>query len=117
LHAADYRTPTPFEGLRVGVVGGGNSAAQIVADLHPGADTVWFVRDPPRFLPDDVDGRALFDLATARWRARQAGAPDPGGIGGLGDIVVTEAVRGPRTGSPGAPADVHPAHPHRSRRT
>jgi putative flavoprotein involved in K+ transport len=73
LHAADYGGPAAFAGLRVGVVGGGNSAAQIVADLHPAAETVWFVRRPPRFLPDDVDGRALFDVATARWRARQAG--------------------------------------------
>lgn len=96
LHAADYRGPAGFAGLRVGVVGGGNSAAQIVADLHPAAETVWFVRRPPRFLPDDVDGRALFDLATARWRAREAGAADPGGVGGLGDIVATEAVRSAR---------------------
>lgn len=93
LHAADYRNPAPFAGQRVAVVGGGNSAAQIVADLHPTVDAAWFVRRPPRFLPDDVDGRALFDLATARWRARQAGQPDPGGVGGLGDIVATPAVR------------------------
>lgn len=96
LHAADYRDPAPFAGQRVAVVGGGNSAAQIVADLHPAADPVWFVRRPPRFLPDDVDGRALFDLATARWRARQAGRPDPGGVGGLGDIVMTPPVRAAR---------------------
>ncbi|MGY1914238.1 ArsO family NAD(P)H-dependent flavin-containing monooxygenase [Blastococcus sp. SYSU DS0973] len=96
LHAADYVHPAPFAGQRVGVVGGGNSAAQIVADLHPVADPTWYVRRPPRFLPDDVDGRALFDLATARWRARQAGQPDPGGVGGLGDIVVTGPVQAAR---------------------
>ncbi|WP_409329505.1 ArsO family NAD(P)H-dependent flavin-containing monooxygenase [Trujillonella humicola] len=96
LHAADYDCPAPFAGQRVGVVGGGNSAAQIVADLHPAAETTWYLRRPPRFLPDDVDGRALFDLATARWRARQAGRPDPGGVGGLGDIVVTGPVRAAR---------------------
>ncbi|HYO35862.1 MAG TPA: ArsO family NAD(P)H-dependent flavin-containing monooxygenase [Geodermatophilus sp.] len=96
VHAVDYDSPAAFAGRRVGVVGGGNSAAQIVADLHPAAETTWFVRRPPRLLPDDVDGRALFDLATARWQARQAGRPDPGGVGSLGDIVVTEAVRAAR---------------------
>jgi putative flavoprotein involved in K+ transport len=96
LHAADHDGPASFARRRVAVVGGGNSAAQIVTDLHPAAETTWYVRRPPRLLPDDVDGRALFDLATARWRARQAGEPDPGGVGGLGDIVVTEPVRAAR---------------------
>ncbi|MEV7205350.1 MULTISPECIES: NAD(P)/FAD-dependent oxidoreductase [unclassified Streptomyces] len=38
LHAADYRSPEPFTGRRVVVVGGGNSAVQIAAEL--GAVTV-----------------------------------------------------------------------------
>jgi putative flavoprotein involved in K+ transport len=33
LHAADYRSPEPFTGQRVVVVGGGNSAVQIAAEL------------------------------------------------------------------------------------
>ncbi|MFD7561462.1 NAD(P)-binding domain-containing protein, partial [Streptomyces sp. NPDC059835] len=33
LHAADYRSPAPFAGQRVVVVGAGNSAVQIAAEL------------------------------------------------------------------------------------
>jgi putative flavoprotein involved in K+ transport len=48
---------------------------------------------PPRFLPDDVDGRALFEIATRRHQARLRGESDTGGVGGLGDIVMVESVR------------------------
>ena len=54
---------------------------------------------PPRFLPDDVDGRTLFELATRRVRASRAGSarsggaePDEQGVGGLGDIVMVPPV-------------------------
>ncbi|MCE7079088.1 ArsO family NAD(P)H-dependent flavin-containing monooxygenase [Streptomyces sp. ST2-7A] len=93
LHTVDYRGPEEFAGRRVVVVGGGNSGAQIAADLAPHARTLWVTRRPPRFLPDDIDGRALFDTATARRRALEAGRPDPGGVAALGDVVATEAVR------------------------
>ncbi|WP_017573767.1 NAD(P)-binding domain-containing protein, partial [Nocardiopsis halotolerans] len=33
VHASDYRSPTPFAGQRVVVVGGGNSGVQIAAEL------------------------------------------------------------------------------------
>ena len=33
----------------------------------------WATPRPPRLLPDEVDGRALFDLATRRHRAALAG--------------------------------------------
>ena len=48
---------------------------------------------PPQFLPDDVDGRALFEIATNRRRARAAGESDTGGVAGLGDIVMVDSVR------------------------
>ena len=41
LHAADYRSPDVFAGKRVVVVGGGNSAIQIAADLGVVADPPW----------------------------------------------------------------------------
>lgn len=86
LHTVDYRDPKPLAGQRVAVVGGGNSAAQIVADVSTVADTMWFTQRPPRFLPDNLDGRDLFAAAT---RAVTGGA----GVGGLGDIVMVAAVR------------------------
>ena len=70
------------------VVGGGNSAAQLLAEISETTTTTWVTHIPPRFLPDDVDGRALFDVATRR----AAGRPDTGGITALGDIVMIPSV-------------------------
>ncbi len=93
VHSASYIGPGPFAGQRVLVVGGGNSGAQLVAELSTVADTTWFTVTPPRFLPDDVDGRVLFDVATARRQALDAGRDDPGGVAGLGDVVSVASVR------------------------
>lgn len=92
LHSAQYRSPEAFAGQRVLVVGGGNSGAQILAEVSRVAETTWVTRRPPRFLPDDVDGRVLFDRATARYRALATGVAEPPGEG-LGQIVMTPAVR------------------------
>ncbi len=92
LHTVDYRRPEEFTGQRVVVVGGGNSAAQILAELSRVAETTWVTARPPRFLPDDVDGRALFAIATGSWKAAELGGSNPRGIGDLGDIVVVPSV-------------------------
>jgi cation diffusion facilitator CzcD-associated flavoprotein CzcO len=91
LHSARYWTPEPFAGKRVLVVGGGNSGAQIQAELSRVASSTWVTREEPRFLPDHVDGRYLFDEATAWWNARKEGTPweRPS----LGDIVMVPEVR------------------------
>lgn len=96
LHTVDYGRPEDFTGQRVFVVGGGNSGAQIAADLTGHAELTWVTQRPPRFLPDDVDGRALFDAASARRRALERGEPDPGGVTSLGDIVAVPPVRSAR---------------------
>ncbi|MFJ1869425.1 ArsO family NAD(P)H-dependent flavin-containing monooxygenase [Streptomyces sp. NPDC088097] len=96
LHTVQYREPTEFAGQRVIVVGGGNSGAQIAADLAPTADLTWVTPRPPRYLADDIDGRALFDAATARRRALDAGRADTGGVASLGDIVTVPPVRAAR---------------------
>ncbi|MGW2345172.1 ArsO family NAD(P)H-dependent flavin-containing monooxygenase [Streptomyces sp. NPDC001661] len=95
LHTVDYRSPDDFAGQRVVVVGGGNSGAQIAADLavRDDIDLTWATRRPPRYLADDIDGRALFDAATARRRALDAGRTDTGGVASLGDIVAVPPVR------------------------
>jgi putative flavoprotein involved in K+ transport len=93
LHTVEYRSPRDFAGQRVVVVGGGNSGAQIAADLAYDTDLTWVTRRPPRFLPDDIDGRALFDAATARRRALDEGRTDTGGVAALGDIVAVPPVR------------------------
>ncbi|MBD7993933.1 NAD(P)/FAD-dependent oxidoreductase [Arthrobacter sp. Sa2CUA1] len=96
LHTAGYRGPEAHAGQKVIVVGGGNSGAQIAADLAPVATVTWVTRKPPRYLPDDVDGRALFQIATRHTRALAAGEPSAGDVGSLGDIVAVPAVRAAR---------------------
>ncbi|RRB15657.1 NAD(P)/FAD-dependent oxidoreductase [Larkinella knui] len=88
LHSAHYSSPDKFSGKRVLVVGGGNSAAQILAEVSKVADTTWVTLTEPTFLPDEVDGRYLFQAATQRF---QAGDTQTGG--GLADIVMVESVK------------------------
>jgi cation diffusion facilitator CzcD-associated flavoprotein CzcO len=96
LHVAQYRSSEEFRGQRVMVVGGGNSAAQILAEVSESADTVWVTKCAPRFLPDDVDGRDLFVAATQRVQALRDGREHEGGVGGLGDIVMVPSVKSAR---------------------
>ncbi|WP_229695244.1 ArsO family NAD(P)H-dependent flavin-containing monooxygenase [Streptomyces lacrimifluminis] len=93
LHTVEYRSPRDFAGQRVIVVGGGNSGAQIAADLAYDTELTWVTQRPPRFLADDIDGRALFDVATARRRALDEGRTDTEGVMSLGDIVAVPPVR------------------------
>lgn len=72
------------------VVGGGNSGAQIAADLAGCAEVAWCTLRKPRYLPDDVDGRELFRVASLRVRGHGEG------VGGLGDIVAVPPVRAAR---------------------
>ena len=91
LHTVDYYSPEPFRGQRVVVVGGGNSGAQILAEVSQVADTTWVTLRPPRFMPDGVDGRVLFGVAT---RHAQQGAQES--VSGLGDVVMVPSVRAAR---------------------
>ncbi|HEX6369749.1 MAG TPA: ArsO family NAD(P)H-dependent flavin-containing monooxygenase [Longimicrobium sp.] len=92
LHSADYRSPDELAGKRVLVVGGGNSGAQVLAELSLAAETTWVTLADPTFLPDHVDGRYLFDQATELYRAKKEGRPPPP-VADLGDIVMVPPVR------------------------
>lgn len=96
LHSAHYRSPRLFAGQRVLVVGGGNSGAQIHAELSQLADSTWVMLAPPAFLADEVDGRVLFARATERWKAQQEGRAIEQPVGGLGDIVMVPPVKAAR---------------------
>jgi putative flavoprotein involved in K+ transport len=87
IHSAAYESPDRFAGTRVLVVGGGNSGAQILAEVSKVADATWVALHPPSFLPDEIDGRYLFDHATALYRALQEGR-EPPPQANLGDIVM-----------------------------
>ncbi|MBB3897025.1 ArsO family NAD(P)H-dependent flavin-containing monooxygenase [Roseococcus suduntuyensis] len=94
MHSAQYRRPDTFAGQSVLVVGGGNSGAQILAEVsRHAARCTWVTEREPVFLPDDVDGRVLFERATARWQAEREGKPPPQQLGGLGNIVAVPPVR------------------------
>lgn len=92
LHSADYVEASPFAGKKVLVVGGGNSGAQILAEVSKVAETTWVTPVEPLFLPDEVDGRVLFERATERWKAEQEGRVIGQPVGGLGDIVMVPPV-------------------------
>lgn len=91
LHTVEYPSPQPFRGKKVAVVGGGNSATQILAEVSLVAETKWVTLREPRFMPDDVDGRVLFDVATQREAAKRAGISEPG-VSALGDVVMVPSV-------------------------
>ncbi|NGY61223.1 NAD(P)/FAD-dependent oxidoreductase [Lentzea sp. NEAU-D13] len=59
LHAAHYRSPKPFHGQRVIVVGAGNSAVQIAAELAEHAHVTLATRKPVKFSAQRPFGRDL----------------------------------------------------------
>jgi len=89
VHSAHYTSPDKFAGKTVLVVGGGNSGAQIMAEISSVAHALWVTIDEPLFLPDDVDGRVLFERAVTRMKAGADAEP----VGGIGDIVMVPSVR------------------------
>lgn len=92
VHSAHYAGPASFVGRRVIVVGAGNSGAQIAAELSDVAHVTWMTLAPPRYLPDEIDGRYLFAQATARYQALKEGrTPEP--PRSLGDVVAVPSVR------------------------
>ncbi len=79
-------------------------------------DLTWVTQRPPRFLADDIDGRALFDAATARRRAL-----DEASYGHRGCRLARRHRRrpagphGPRSRPAQGEPDAHAAHPRRRR--
>jgi putative flavoprotein involved in K+ transport len=70
MHSADYRSPAPFVGRRVLVVGAGNSGAEIAVDLADGGAREVFlsVRTPPNIVRRDTLGfpSQVLGIATSR---------------------------------------------------
>lgn len=57
IHSSNYRTPVSIKGNRVLVVGAGNSAAQIIAELTPYFDVHWSIKDKLTMKPLYVLGK------------------------------------------------------------
>jgi putative flavoprotein involved in K+ transport len=74
VHSSAYRNPEPFRNRRVLVVGGGNSGAEIAADLAAGgaADVLLSVRTPPAIVRRDTAGvpTQLLGIASAHLPVR-----------------------------------------------
>lgn len=92
-HAANYPGKETFRDTKVAVVGGGNSGAQIAAELSEVAEVVWLTRREPRWMPDEIDGADLFRRNRERYLAAAKGEKDPGGVENLGDIVMVPEVK------------------------
>jgi cation diffusion facilitator CzcD-associated flavoprotein CzcO len=93
VHSANYQRPEDFAGQKVLIVGEGNSGAQILAEVSKVAETVWATRKTPEFLPDDVDGRVLFDQASAKYYAEKKGEKFDASKYNLGNIVMVPSVK------------------------
>lgn len=95
IHSSQYISPDEFQNKRVAIVGEGNSGAQILAEVSQVAQTLWITQKEPRFLPDHIDGRYLFDVASQVYEAQKQGKDftPPS----LGDIVMVEPVRNARS--------------------
>jgi len=59
LHMAEYRRPEPFRGQRVVIVGGGNGAMRVAAELASVARVTLAARDTVRYLPQRILGRDI----------------------------------------------------------
>jgi putative flavoprotein involved in K+ transport len=92
IHSANYNSPEVYRGKKVLIIGGGNSGAQILAEVSKVSKTTWVTQEEPIFLPDNVDGRILFERATERWKASLEGRTIEIPKGGLGDIVMVSSV-------------------------
>lgn len=79
-HVADYRSPEPYAGKRVIVVGAGNSAVQVAYEVAEVAQVTLATREPVRFLRQSVLGKDVhhwltrtgFDRLPPAWLARVA---------------------------------------------
>lgn len=92
LHSAHYKNADDLKGKKVLVVGNGNSGAQILAEVSIATSAVWAVQNPPEYLPDEVDGRVLFDVASAKYHAMQSGKEFDASKYNLGKIVMVPPV-------------------------
>lgn len=90
LHSSEYLNSNKFEEQKVLIIGGGNSGAQILAEVSKVAHTQWVTLKEPEFLPDYVDGRYLFQKATKAFLGKSSkNEPKLS----LGNIVMLDSVK------------------------
>ena len=104
LHSAEYRRPEAFAGQRVVVLGAGNSAAQIAAELGHVATVTLAVRRPPRVIAQRPLGLDLTDWLTLSGIEKLP----LGALGRLPDVQPVIAVPGIRTALAAGRPDIRP---------
>ena len=92
LHSLNYKNADALTGKKVLIVGGGNSGAQVLAEVSKVAQTQWVTLEEPHFLPDDIDGRYLFNAATQKF-LRNTSNTSSGLKASLSNIVMVESVK------------------------
>lgn len=97
IHSVDYKNAAILSAKKVLIVGGGNSGAQILAEVSKVAKTKWVTLEEPNFLPDAIDGRYLFNEATKKFLAKSEEKPNANSSVSLSNIVMVESVRDART--------------------
>lgn len=92
LHSVNYRDSNELSRKKVLIIGGGNSGAQVLAEVSKVASTEWVTLEEPHFLPDDIDGRYLFNQATQKFLGKSTEQPSKGKVS-LSSIVMVESVK------------------------
>lgn len=93
LHSVDYKNANEFINKKVLILGGGNSGAQILAEVSKVADTKWVTIKEPFFLPDSIDGRYLFNEATQKFLENSKEETNQNFSVSLSNIVMIESVQ------------------------
>ncbi|AFM05453.1 putative flavoprotein involved in K+ transport [Bernardetia litoralis DSM 6794] len=93
IHSVNYKNSDDLKGKNVLIVGGGNSGAQVLAEVSKVAHAKWVTPKEPQFLPDDIDGRYLFNEATQKFLGNSDEKSTGGFSVSLSNIVMIESVR------------------------
>jgi cation diffusion facilitator CzcD-associated flavoprotein CzcO len=91
LHTVDYRRPQEFAGRHVVIVGGGNSAVQLLAQTSLWTTTTWVTRSEPVWREGPFDETAGRDAVARVEQAVRAGRP-PASVVSVTGLALTPAV-------------------------
>jgi len=93
IHSSQYRNSIEFIGEKALIIGGGNSGAQILSEVSKVAQTKWVTLEEPVYLPEDIDGRYLFNEATLKFLGKASTSSNQEKGFSLNNIVQVESVK------------------------